>query len=131
MQPNSVCRVVKNICSLAIVDFVPRPVRLAAFTTERRQRDRYPKILGSPSASIVYLLSVEFTKMILAAIAVALPVSYFLADMWLKNFVFRIDLQWWFFAASALAALVIAWLTVGIHTMKAAGVNPAKCLRSE
>lgn len=105
---------------------------LAAFTTERRIKEiGIRKILGSTNASIVYLLSTEFTKMILAAIAVALPASYFLADMWLENFVFRIDLQWWFFAASALAALVIAWLTVGIHTMKAAGVNPVKCLRNE
>lgn len=105
---------------------------LAAFTTERRIKEiGIRKILGSTNASIVYLLSAEFTKMVLAAIAVALPLSYFFADMWLANFVFRIDLQWWFFAVSGLAALVIAWLTVGIHTMKAAGVNPAQCLRSE
>lgn len=105
---------------------------LAAFTTERRIKEiGIRKILGSTNASIVYLLSAEFTKIVLAAIAVALPLSYFFADMWLANFVFRIDLQWWIFAVSGLAALVIAWLTVGIHTMKAAGVNPAQCLRSE
>ena len=105
---------------------------LAAFTTERRTKEiGIRKILGSTNGGIVYLLSGEFTKMVLAAITVSLPASYFLADMWLKNFVFRIDLEWWFFAASGLAALLIAWLTVGIHTMKAAGVNPAKCLRSE
>ena len=105
---------------------------LAAFTTERRIKEiGIRKILGSTNAGIVYLLSGEFTKMVLAAIAVALPVSYFFADLWLENFVFRIDLEWWFFAASGLAALLIAWVTVGIHTMKAAGVNPAQCLRSE
>lgn len=105
---------------------------LAAFTTERRIKEiGIRKILGSSRGGIVYLLSGEFTKMVLVAIAVALPASYFFADLWLKNFVFRIDLEWWFFAASGLAALLIAWLTVGIHTMKAAGINPAKCLRSE
>jgi ABC-type antimicrobial peptide transport system permease subunit len=105
---------------------------LAAFTTERRIKEiGIRKILGSTNVSIVYLLSAEFTKMILAAIAVALPLSYYFADVWLKNFAFRIDLQWWFFAASGLAALVIAWITVGIHTMKAASTNPSQCLRSE
>lgn len=69
--------------------------------------------------------------MVLAAIVVALPLSYLFASMWLESFVFRIDLQWWFFAGSGLVVLLIAWLTVGFHTMKAAGVNPAKCLRSE
>jgi len=105
---------------------------LAAFTTERRTKEiGIRKILGSTSAGIVYLLSGEFTKMVLASIAVALPASYFLANMWLENFVFRIDLQWWIFVLSGAAALFIAWLTVGIHTMKAAGVNPAQCLRNE
>ncbi|MEX1238388.1 MAG: FtsX-like permease family protein [Cyclobacteriaceae bacterium] len=105
---------------------------LAAFTTERRTKEiGIRKILGSSDAGIVYLLTGEFTIMVVAAIAIALPTSYYLADLWLGNFVFRIELEWWFFVASGLAALLIAWLTVGIHTMKAAGVNPAQCLRSE
>lgn len=105
---------------------------LAAFTTERRTKEiGIRKILGSTRAGIVYLLSGEFTMMVLASIAIALPTSYFFATRWLENFVFRIDLQWWIFVVSGLVALVIAWLTVGIHTMKAAGVNPVQCLRNE
>lgn len=122
----------KYFAGLAIIISCLGLFGLAAFTTERRIKEiGIRKILGSTNGDIVYLLSGEFTKMVLAAIAVALPASYFCADLWLKNFVFRIDLEWWFFAASGLAALLIAWLTVGIHTMKAAGVNPVKCLRSE
>jgi hypothetical protein len=105
---------------------------LAAFTTERRTKEiGIRKILGSTSAGIVYLLSGEFTKMVMTSIVLALPLSYFLASSWLEGFVFRIDLQWWIFVASGLAALLIAWLTVGIHTMKAAGINPTQCLRNE
>ena len=105
---------------------------LASFTTERRTKEiGIRKILGSTRAGIVYLLSGEFTKMVLVSAAIALPASYLLANMWLEKFVFRIDLQWWIFAISGSAALMIAWLTVGIHTMKAAGVNPAQCLRNE
>lgn len=105
---------------------------LAAFTTERRTKEiGIRKILGSTNAGIVYLISGEFTRMVLTAIVIALPASYFFAQLWLENFVFRIDLQWWFFICSGLAALLIAWLTVGLHTIKAAAVNPAKCLRNE
>lgn len=122
----------KYFAALAILISCLGLFGLAAFTTERRIKEiGIRKILGSTNGGIVYLLSGEFTKMVLAAIAVALPASYFFADLWLENFVFRIDLEWWFFAASGVAALLIAWLTVGIHTMKAAGINPAKCLRSE
>jgi putative ABC transport system permease protein len=105
---------------------------LAAFTAERRMKEiGIRKILGASNRGIVYLLSGEFTKMVLIAVAIALPASYYIVTLWLEGFVFRIDVQWWFFACSGLAALFIAWLTVGIQTLKAARVNPTECLRSE
>lgn len=105
---------------------------LAAFTTERRTKEiGIRKILGSTNAGIVYLISGEFTRMVVTAILIALPASYFLAQLWLDKFVFRIELRWWFFVSSGIAALLIAWLTVGLHTVRAAAVNPAKCLRNE
>jgi len=105
---------------------------LAAFTAERRVKEiGIRKILGSSNSAIVYLLSGEFTKMVVAAIAIALPTSWYLASEWLQGFAFHIDLEWWFFAGSGLVALVIAWLTVGLQTIKAARINPTECLRSE
>ena len=59
--------------------------------------------------------------MVLIAIAIALPASYYIASKWLEGFAFRIDVQWWYFACSGLVALLIAWLTVGIQTIKAPG----------
>ncbi|MDV3309729.1 MAG: ABC transporter permease, partial [Cyclobacteriaceae bacterium] len=105
---------------------------LAAFTAERRTKEiGIRKVLGSTTFSIVRLLSAEYTKMVLASIAIALPLSYFAASRWLDGFVFRAELEWWLFAGAGLAALLIAWLTVGLLTMKAARVNPAECLRNE
>jgi putative ABC transport system permease protein len=105
---------------------------LAAFTAERRMKEiGIRKILGSSNRGIVYLLSGEFTKMVLIAVAIALPASYYIVTLWLEGFVFRIDIQWWFFACSGLAALLIAWLTVGIQTLKAARINPTECLKNE
>ena len=105
---------------------------LTAFTSERRQKEiGIRKVLGSSDWSIVYLLSGDFTKMVLMAIVVALPVSYLLTSNWLGSFIYRINLEWWFFAGAALVALLVAWLTVGIQTVKAARVNPVKSLKSE
>ena len=105
---------------------------LAAFTAERRMKEiGIRKIMGSSTQSIVYLLSTEFSVMVLSSIIIALPTSYFITSYWLRGFEFRIDLQWWIFATSAIAALLIAWLTVAIQTIKAARVNPTECLRSE
>ena len=105
---------------------------LAAFTAERRTKEiGIRKILGASAWGIVRLLSADFTKMVLAAILIALPVSYLVAHRWLEGFAYKIDLAWWFFAGAALMTLLIAWLTVAFQTLKAASINPTECLRDE
>lgn len=105
---------------------------LAAFTAERRQKEiGIRKVMGSSEFSIVYLLSGEFTKIVLIAIFIALPVSYYLASSWLDAFEYRITLHASLFVASALLALIIAWLTIGLHAFRAARLSPSKCLKEE
>jgi putative ABC transport system permease protein len=105
---------------------------LATFTAHRRRKEiGIRKILGATEAGIVNLLSTDFTKMILIAIAIALPVSYFIALKWLESFAYRIELEWWFFAGAGVTALLIAWITIGMQTAKAARINPTECIRNE
>ena len=105
---------------------------LAAFTAERRLKEiGIRKALGASVVNIVGLLTGDFTKMVVVAIGIALPIGYFLTQHWLQNFAFHIDLQWWYFAGVGLLALLIAWLTIGLQTVKAAQVNPIECLRDE
>jgi putative ABC transport system permease protein len=105
---------------------------LAAFTAQRRLKEiGIRKILGSTDFGIVRLLSGDFTKIVLAAITVALPVSYLIARKWLDEFAYRIDLEWWFFVGSGVLALLIAWFTVGLQTIRAARVNPTQCIKDE
>jgi predicted permease len=122
----------KYFAGLAILISCLGLLGLAAFTAERRVKEiGIRKVLGSTNFAIVRLLTAEYTMMVLAAIAIALPLSYFFARMWLNSFAFRIGLEWWLFPGAGLSALLIAWLTVGLLTVKAARVNPADCLRSE
>lgn len=105
---------------------------LAAFTVEKRVKEiGVRKILGATNAGIVTLLSADFTRMVLIAIVVAIPFSYFIGHEWLKNFAYHIDLEWWYFIGAGLLALVIAWFTVAVQTIKAARINPSECLRTE
>ncbi|MBX2967175.1 MAG: FtsX-like permease family protein [Cyclobacteriaceae bacterium] len=105
---------------------------MAAFTAERRQKEiGIRKALGSSSTNIVLLLSGDFTRMVLISILIGLPISYWLLDLWLERFAFHIDLEAWYFIAAGLLALCIAWLTVASQAIKAANVNPVKCLRTE
>jgi putative ABC transport system permease protein len=105
---------------------------LAAFTAERRLKEiGIRKVLGSSEVGIVMLLSGDFTKIVLIAVVIALPASYFMAQAWLKEFAFRAPLEVWYFIAAGAAALLIAWLTVGAQAIRAARVNPTQSLKSE
>jgi ABC-type antimicrobial peptide transport system permease subunit len=105
---------------------------LAAFTAERRRKEiGIRKVLGSSDFSIVYLLSRDFTKLVLAAIVIALPAAYLITKYWLDSFAYRINLEPWYFGTAGLSALLITWLTVGFQAIKAATANPVKSIRYE
>ncbi len=105
---------------------------LAAFTAERRIKEiGIRKVLGSSMVGIAFLLSGNFTKIVLASTVIALPISYFMTSYWLNGFAFKIELEWWYFISAGLIAIIISWLTVGIQIIKAARVNPVNCLKDE
>ena len=105
---------------------------LSAFTAERRRKEiGIRKVLGSSEFGIIYLLSGDFTKLVIAAILIAIPLSFFITQNWLDSFAFRIKLEPWYFIAAGIASLLITWFTVGIQAVKAANTNPVKSLRYE
>ena len=105
---------------------------LAAFTAERRLKEMgIRKVLGSSEAGIVYLLTKDFTRIVLLSIAIGLPISYFVVRYWLDTFVFKIDLSVWYFISAGGLSLLIAWLTVSTQAFKAARINPSKCLKEQ
>lgn len=129
---NKVAILSKYFAGIAIIISCMGLFGLAAFTAQRRKKEiGIRKILGATEAGIVNLLSADFTKMILIGIAIALPVSYFTALKWLERFAYRIQPEWWFFAGAGASALLIGWITIGMHTLKTAHINPAECIRGE
>ncbi len=107
-------------------------VGLASFTTERRTKEiGIRKVLGSTIWDVVVLLSGEFGRLVLAANLVAWPAAYFLMQRWLSSFAYRVDMPLWVYFASAIVALVIAWLTVGVIAARAASAKPFRALRYE
>ena len=105
---------------------------LAAFTAERRIKEiGIRKILGSSSLGIIRLLSVDFTRLVILAVVISLPLSYLSARLWLESFAYRIRLLPWYFLGAGAIALLIAWLTVASQALRAAGINPSECLKEE
>ena len=105
---------------------------LATFTAEARTKEiGIRKVLGASVTQIVKLLSKDFILLVILGIVIATPIAYYLANKWLQDFAYRIDLEWWIFALAGIVAIVIALLTVSYQSIKAALANPVKSLRTE
>lgn len=89
------------------------------------------KVLGASITSILTLISRDYLVLMLAAITVAVPLAWWVMNTWLEAFANRIVLSWWIFAIPSLLVIMIALLTVSVHTLKAAKTNPTKSLRYE
>lgn len=107
---------------------------LASFTTERRTKEiGIRKVMGASVRDIVWLLTADFTKLVLLANVIAWPVAYYFMNQWLTRFVYRAPFSdWaWLFVAAALAALATAWLTISLQASRAATARPVLALRYE
>jgi putative ABC transport system permease protein len=105
---------------------------LAAFMIRQRVKEiGIRKVLGASSVTITGMLSKEFLKLVVIAILVSVPVTWYAMSKWLQEFAYRIDISWWVFVVAGLLALLVAFVTVSFQSIKAALANPVKSLRSE
>lgn len=105
---------------------------LAAYMAENRVKEiGVRKVLGASVLSITALLSKEFLALVIISIVIASPVAWYAMYTWLKDYPYRIDMQWWIFVAAGMMAVLVSLLTVSFQAVKAALANPVKSLRTE
>ncbi|WAC12810.1 ABC transporter permease [Dyadobacter pollutisoli] len=105
---------------------------LATFTAEQRTKEiGVRKVLGASVASVVALLSTDFIKLIIISIVISAPIGWYIMQIWLRGFAYKIGVEWWIFAVAGFLSVLIALLTVSFQSIKAALCNPVKSLRAE
>ncbi|MCC6370670.1 MAG: ABC transporter permease, partial [Bacteroidia bacterium] len=89
------------------------------------------KILGASVFNINLLLSFEFVKLVVVAVLISVGPSLYLMKQWLQQFPYKTEPHWLVFIGVGITAVVLALITIGYHTIKAALANPVKNLRTE
>ncbi|WP_276390049.1 ABC transporter permease [Eudoraea chungangensis] len=105
---------------------------LSAFMVEQRKKEISIRlVLGAPFRSIYSLLTLNFLKLVLIAIVMAVPIGWLMMRKWLEDFSYKINISWEVFLIAGIAAIVIALVTISYQSIGAALLKPLKSLRTE
>ena len=89
------------------------------------------KVSGASVWNILVMISKGYSKLIIIAFIIGAPLSYWMMNLWLDDFAYRITPSPWIFFGTAICTLMIAMLITGYHAIKAARRNPVEVLRDE
>jgi putative ABC transport system permease protein len=105
---------------------------LTAFVVERRTKEiGIRKVLGASVPSVVMLITREFIWLIMIALVVATPLTWYLISRWEQNFTLQAVINPLRFSMAGMAVFFVAWLTISVLSLRAANANPTKALRME
>lgn len=105
---------------------------LAAFIAGQRTKEiGIRKVLGASVQSIVMLVSRDFVWLVSIAFVISIPIGWYAMNDWLQSFAYRVGMEWWIFAAAGGLSFLIANISVGYQSLRAASADPVESLRSE
>ena len=106
---------------------------LITFIAKKKTREiGIRKILGASVSSLMQLMSRQFVQLVLLALLIAIPISYFILQKWLDRFAYTVEVNWWMiFGSTAVLGILFTFLSIGYQSLKAATHSPVDSLRSE
>jgi putative ABC transport system permease protein len=105
---------------------------LSAFAAVQRTKEiGIRKVHGASVPQVIYLLFKEVMLLVLIAAIAIIPVAYYIVTKWMSNFAYQTQINYLWFVLVAAMAIVLAFLTVAVHSFNTANMNPVKSLRSE
>ena len=98
---------------------------------KRKKEISIRKVLGASVSGILLLLSREYIRLMLVAIAVSIPLAAYFVYNWLQNYAYKIETQWWMYALPGALVVAVVFMLVLGQTLKTARQNPVDNLRYE
>jgi putative ABC transport system permease protein len=132
LPEEKIAQILTFFATLAIIIGCLGLYALSAYESEQRTKELgIRKIMGATTLQLLTFLSKGFMKLVLVSMVVAMPLAYLLSNFWIHTFPYSMTLSSGLFVLSAFSILMLAWLTIATHALKAAGNNPVEALRHE
>ena len=117
---------------LAVVIALMGVFGIVLFETQHRRREvAIRKVMGATTAEVLRLFNRRYVVLVTVCFILAAPVGYWTVDRWLGSFAYRTPMHWWVFVAAFAVVLAVTIATVTFCSWRAAGENPADCVKSE
>ncbi len=114
---------------LSIVISIIGVFGLVLFETQYRRREiGIRRVHGASVGEILSLFNRKYLYIVAACSAVAIPVSYYIIDQWMQQYVYRTPMSWWVYALAVGVILAITVVTVTLRSYKAATENPTESI---
>ncbi|WP_020530803.1 FtsX-like permease family protein [Flexithrix dorotheae] len=105
---------------------------MLSYTLKTREKEiAVRKILGANLSSLFLLLSKNFIVLTLLGFLITIPITWYMMDLWLQNYVYRIDITFLSFMVAAGIILLVLGITISLQMGKVASNNPSRTLRAE
>ena len=114
---------------LSIVISIIGVFGLVLFETQYRRREiGIRRVHGASVGEILSLFNRKYLYIVAICSAVAIPVSYYIIDQWMQQYVYRTPMSWWVYALAVAIILAITVVTVTLRSYKAATENPTESI---
>jgi putative ABC transport system permease protein len=117
---------------LSVIIAILGLVALSAHSVEARVKEiGIRKVLGATITDILFVLSGEYTRLLVLASVLSMPLAWYVADFWLTTFAFKVGLVWWMFVLPCVMLVFFTLLVLAIQALKPATADPVDSLRYE
>ena len=104
-------------------------VNVAIVTVRQRIREiGIRRVHGASVKGILSLFNRKYIYIVAICSAVAIPLSYYIIDGWMQQYVYRTPMSWWVYALAVGIILLITIITVTIRSWSAANENPTQSI---